>query len=202
MGRSTSSCRYPLETTILSGVTFAEPKDTTFIRGVIHSDTTVLPSDIRDQLLSKYANFVDVQMDAVTGKPVLENTFIVSSWYPAAQRLGGDKPPMMVSYNLKSGTRGARAGVGLVGEVSNALAHPELSVNNQLRALALRFVQGRAGLYYAGSSATLANGHDLSLLSGFVVAAAIGAPYPFSHNPAAFRDFKLLQSLMGFNPCC
>ena len=157
----------------------------------------MLPADLQHTLLWKYANFVDVYRNEASGKISIENTFIVSSWYPAAQPLGRGKPPMMVTYSLRPGASGVRAGEGVVGEVSNALAHPELSTNNQCRALALRFVQGRAGMYYAASSSTLANGHDLSLLSGFVVAAAMGAAYPFPHNPVAVRDFELQRKLMG-----
>ncbi len=60
-------------------------------------------------------------------------------------------------------------------------------------------LQGLHGgaLYFAGSSVTPGNGHDLSLLSGLVVAAAVGAPFPFVENEAALSDFHALQGMMG-----
>ena len=180
----------------MRGITFSEASDSTFIKGVIHSDASVLPADLRASLLSRYSNFVDVRLHA-GARPSIENTFILSSWYPAAQHLGSCKPAMLVTYNSGHGSPSQSRQRSVVGDVSNARAHPELSPNNQLRALALRFVQGRAGIYYCASSATLANGHDLSLLSGLVVATAIGAPYPFANEPAALRDFELQRSLMG-----
>lgn len=42
-----------------------------------------------------------------------------------------------------------------------------------------------------------ATGHDLSLLSGFVVAHALGADYPFPDDKEARKDFDRLRVLMG-----
>ncbi len=42
---------------------------------------------------------------------------------------------------------------------------------------------------FCGNSMTPANGHDLSLLSGFAVAELIGAKYPFGDNLSALRDY-------------
>ena len=57
--------------------------------------------------------------------------------------------------------------------------------------------QGRGGVFYCSSFATPGNGHDLSLLSGLVVARALGAPYPFKEDRAASYDFECLCSYMG-----
>ena len=50
--------------------------------------------------------------------------------------------------------------------VDNSGSHPSFSTRNLLIAFALRWVQGRGGVYYCGSYTTPGNGHDLSLLSG------------------------------------
>lgn len=188
LGQQSSACAFTLERRLLGGVTFAEPRDTTFLQGAVHSDPSVLPPDMREALLARYANFVSV--DPVT--KAVENTFLVSPWCPAAQALGDAKPSMLVTYAAKP-----RDDLTAVGTVDNTNAHPELSVNNQLRALLLRLVQGRCGVYYCGASATLANGHDLSLTSGFACAAALGAQLPFTPSPAAARDLAIQRSLMG-----
>ena len=76
-------------------------------------------------------------------------------------------------------------------------SHPCFSTRNLLIFGALRWIQGRHGVYYCGSYSTPGNGHDLSLLSGLVAAsAACGAPYPFEETPGAARDFRLLRGLM------
>lgn len=52
-------------------------------------------------------------------------------------------------------------------------------------------------VYFAGSAMTPGNGHDLSFLSGLIVAKKLGAAYPFAHSPAAAADFERLRGLMG-----
>lgn len=92
---------------------------------------------------------------------------------------------------------------------------------NVLRMVALRVLQGDRGLYYCANYTTPANGHDLSLLSGFVVAAAVvekldpradsavtkqssgvlDALFCNARDSSAAalvrRDFALLQGIMG-----
>ena len=53
--------------------------------------------------------------------------------------------------------------------------------------------------WFCGSGVAAANGHDLSLLSGFVVAREIGAPFPFARNAAAVGDFERLQKMMLYS---
>jgi hypothetical protein len=52
-------------------------------------------------------------------------------------------------------------------------------------------------VWFAGSATTPGNGHDLSFLSGLIVAKKLGAEYPFAHDAAAAADFERLRSLMG-----
>jgi hypothetical protein len=84
------------------------------------------------------------------------------------------------------------------GTVSNERAHPHLSFKNTLIATAgMRFVQGHKRAYYCSSWTTPGNGQDLSMLSGFCVAAKLGAAYPFPANRYAADDFQRLKGLMG-----
>ena len=63
--------------------------------------------------------------------------------------------------------------------------------------LSLRLAQGRNGIYYCSNYTTPGNCHDMSLLSGFVCANAIGADYLFPEKPGPAKDFARLRSLMG-----
>ena len=56
--------------------------------------------------------------------------------------------------------------------------------------------QGKDGVYYCANWTTPGNCHDMSLLSGFVVANACGAKYPFPESEA--RDAKEKK---WFNEC-
>jgi len=79
-------------------------------------------------------------------------------------------------------------------------AHPQLSTTNLFASYFIwSHLQGtcEGTLYFTGSFITPGNAHDLSLLSGFVVAKHLGAEYPFSENAAALADFQMLQKMMG-----
>ena len=74
--------------------------------------------------------------------------------------------------------------------VDNSGSHPSFSTRNLLIAFALRWVQGRGGVYYCGSYTTPGNGHDLSLLSGLCVASfspALPALAVLARGPALAR---------------
>ena len=181
-----------------------------FAKGIVHSDASVLPADLRADLLRSYANYIEEFGGGGGAARRYENTFILSSWYPAVQsdgdgsdgdgegRLSGSDvrpPPMarLVTYDCRHPERLK----GVVGEVRNEWNHPVLSPLNLLVALLLRLLQGRRGAYYAGSMSTPGNGHDLSLCSGFAAAAAIGAEYPFAADADAAADFARLRGIMG-----
>lgn len=144
-----------------------------------------MPDAHRRAILDGFANFIEVA--ETDGRLRYENTFVLSSWVPAAR---GKGVPMMVSYNRHSPPQTTER------TISNEMAHPCLSRSNLARAWLLRTTQGRASTYWCGSYATPGNGHDLSLLSGFVVAKAMGAAYPFAQKPAAFADFERLSRFM------
>jgi hypothetical protein len=52
-------------------------------------------------------------------------------------------------------------------------------------------------LYLNSNWTTPGNCHDMSLLSGFAAAHAVGAAYPFPENKEARKDFDRLRDLMG-----
>ncbi len=136
-----------------SAITFGDARDPTFVKGIVHGETSVFPEDLRTNLASRYANYVEVSADGS-----LENTFIVSSWAPAVaafrrdagavRRQGGGDLHAFVTYNVHpskaSSLRQAAQDV-----VDNTLAHPEMSTWNQLMALVLRFGQGSLHLLWA-----------------------------------------------------
>ena len=97
---------------------------------------------------------------------------------------------MLVSYNA------SHAPTGPSFRFSNRGAHPELSLSQLWTARRLAARQGEGGLYFCGSYMTPGNGHDLSLLSGFVAASALGAPFPFSRDPDARADYLRLRGML------
>eukprot|EP00005_Dracoamoeba_jomungandri_P012742 CAMPEP_0174267776 /NCGR_PEP_ID=MMETSP0439-20130205/34908_1 /TAXON_ID=0 /ORGANISM="Stereomyxa ramosa, Strain Chinc5" /LENGTH=354 /DNA_ID=CAMNT_0015355485 /DNA_START=422 /DNA_END=1486 /DNA_ORIENTATION=+ len=179
-----------LESSLLSGIDYTDDDDNTFLNGVIHSDKSVLPHDYRNEILNGYSNSIRTDKKQGEAGYTYENTFVLSSWVPSAQH-SSKKPPMLVTYSPQSDIK------KVVGHVINVRAHPHLSVKGMIISMLMRLIQGRRGVYYCGSYTTPGNGHDLSLLSGLVVAKAIGADYPFADNQEALKDFKRLQKLMG-----
>lgn len=83
------------------------------------------------------------------------------------------------------------------GTVVNDWNHPVLNPVSLACQYLLRFIQGRRGVYFCGSLATPGNGHDLSLCSGFAVAVAVGAKFPFEDSALCRSDLKKLSGLMG-----
>lgn len=105
------------------------------------------------------------------------------------------KRPMLISYNLHPSKVDLIASdlIHPVGTVTNIKAHPHLSLRNLALAQAMRLLQGVDGFYYISSWCTPGTGHDLSLLSGFAVANAIGASYPFEQGikPAVLKPVSI-----------
>jgi hypothetical protein len=167
---------------------YCDDNDATFLEGVVHTDPTVIPERDRNEVLAGYCNYISVTTNA-DGSLRYENHFVLSSWVPAAQ---GSRTSMFVYYNKPTTLRLTHQ----QRVISNRRAHPDMRASNLARALLYRFLQGKDGLYYCGSAATPGNGHDLSLLSGLVVAAEIGAGYPFGDDPQARADFGRLRRIM------
>jgi predicted NAD/FAD-binding protein len=170
---------------------YTEDVEPSFVEGLVHRDASVLPAPDRDEILRSYCNFVDVVDGDGGAPPRYETQFVLSSWVPAAR---GARDPMMVYYNKPP----SRVLENVEAVISNRRAHPVFSRENLARASLVRLVQGKRGLYFAGSYATPGNGHDLSLLSGLCAAFALGAPYPFAGDGRAAADFvRMARFLHG-----
>ena len=106
---------------------------------------------------------------------------------------------MYVTYNCSSEQRQRSIGMPL-GEVDNSWAHPQLSMASMAVSMAMPLLQGRANASYCASYTTPGNGHDLSLLSGLVVARSLTGYYPFEAEAgvAERSDFAALASIMDW----
>lgn len=58
-----------------------------------------------------------------------------------------------------------------------------------------RFIQGLHGWWFAGSW-TLFNTHEIATVSGLAAAHRLGAPYPFSHDPLACKQFSMYLNVV------
>ena len=191
----------------LGAVQYVESRDAMFSSGEAHSDASrVLPPRYEKELLHEYCNYVEVQRPPASPspkpkpEPKYENSFIISSWCPPMQppRVRGRRP-MLVSYGCRQRLKDSPPG-HFERNVTGREAHPCLTMRNlMLSSVVFPRLQGMHGgaLYFAGSSITPGNGHDLSLLSGLVAAGSIGAAFPFPRNPAARSDFASCAGMMG-----
>eukprot|EP00009_Paramoeba_aestuarina_P000924 CAMPEP_0201513858 /NCGR_PEP_ID=MMETSP0161_2-20130828/5826_1 /ASSEMBLY_ACC=CAM_ASM_000251 /TAXON_ID=180227 /ORGANISM="Neoparamoeba aestuarina, Strain SoJaBio B1-5/56/2" /LENGTH=550 /DNA_ID=CAMNT_0047910235 /DNA_START=31 /DNA_END=1683 /DNA_ORIENTATION=+ len=182
-----------LQKQLLTHITYCDDHDHTFSKGYMHRDSKIIPEDLREDLMKNCSNYIRIYREQ--GKrgeagdvTAYENTFILN-WVPASK--GKTNQPMLVTYNSQHEHID-----DVQGTVSNLRAHPDLSVGNLMCAQLLGLVQGERGVYFCGSYTTPGNGHDLSLLSGLIVAHDIGAAYPFTNNPKAMADFHRLRGLM------
>ena len=213
---------YMLQKTILNGFRYTSETDRSFEIGYIHSDPSIFPAVHRKDLLKKFANYIEVcknkgNDDQNNFKYV--NTFIISSWWPAinnttnvgsgsTKHLEGNKnnnknenaitssSPRLVTYGLSEAESLTKI-KNVVGTVENKWNHPHMSFSGLMLSMLMRFIQGKDDIYYCGSYATPANGHDLSLCSGICIAMAMGANYPFPENKDAYNDFLRLRRIMG-----
>jgi predicted NAD/FAD-binding protein len=205
-----------LEWALLGLVQYTSSYDDSYDRGIVHSDTSLLPTEEgeggvawKEELLEQFSNYIKIGPREEGGGRSYENTFILGSWVPVVQRMkdtasAAAVPPMLVTYNPQTKIDPAL----VVGEVQNEANHPCLNVVNLALAFLLRLLQGgHAGShYFCGAHTTPGNGHDLSLLSGLIAANAIGAEYPFDQagegvdkvlEAKAHADFGRLQAIMG-----
>ena len=183
-----------LEQMILGGVEYTNEHDDSFEVGIIHSDPSILPTEYRGLLSESYANYIEARTEGSQLK--FENTFILSSWYNTAKNHPSAAIrdiPRFVTYGSPNPDKIKNK----VGEVANYKNHPHLHLSGLVLAMCARFIQGNRGVYYCGSYATPANGHDLSFCSGIAVAVQIGAKYPFPEDKEAEMDFKRLTRIMG-----
>jgi len=188
-----------LEETILAAPVYADDHHpaTGHMHAVMHSDSSVIDERYRDDFLARGSNYVEVtRLD--NGEINIENqyNFGVQTPGPGVAELPlAKKPVMLISHALGEGKK---IDADLVrGGGNHARAHPLYSGWNVMAQLSLRLCQGRDGLYYCSNWTTPGNCHDMSLLSGFLCAHAIGAKYPFPQDAEAKKDFHRLNDLMG-----
>jgi predicted NAD/FAD-binding protein len=172
-----------LQKALLSRVKYVDDDDQTFLEGVVHNDVTVLPEEHREQISTDYNTYTDVRSDGT-----MESTFVLSSHLPY---LKGKGQQMFVTFNSRRPINHVRAHIRLP-RCNHVLTMKNLAIMSLLRRL-----QGKGNMYYCGGFTTPEGGHDLSFLSGLVVAHDLGAPYPLDQrNEAAVADFYQLQKLM------
>jgi len=167
------------------------------MHAVMHSDSSVIESEHREDCLKRASNYVEVTRLS-NGEINIENqyNFGVQTPGPGVYDLPLDKKPvMLISHSLGEGKS---IDPSLVrGTGNHARAHPLYSGWNLMAMLSLRLVNGENGIYYCSNWTTPANTHDMSFLSGLVCAHAVGAKYPFEHKREAKKDFNRLRDLMG-----
>jgi predicted NAD/FAD-binding protein len=172
-----------LQRLLLGNAEYVDDVDPTFANFIVHSDTTVLPEKHRERILSGYNTYSEI---GVSGS--LECTFVISAQNPNIKDAG---VPMLVTFNSHKSIEKVQKRIHL--------PHPThtVSLRNLLIMTMVRYMQGKNGMYYCGTFTTPEGGHDLSFMSGLVVAHAVGAPYPFGaeHREAA-ADFRLMQKMM------
>ena len=165
--------------------------------GRMHSDSSVVDEKYRAEFLRRGSNYVEVTQ--LQDKSInIENQYNFGVQTPGPGVAGlelDEKPVMLISHALGEGKKIDSALVR--GGGNHSRAHPLYSGWNVMAQLSLRLCQGRDGLYYCSNWTTPGNCHDMSLLSGFLCAHAIGAEYPFPDEREAQKDFHRLNDLMG-----
>lgn len=187
---------------LLSNVSYGDTDDLNMLDGIIHRDRSILPIEYADELCRDYANYIDVKYDPQKRVLYQYNTFILSSWLPNVHAMLKDNhrehqylDPMFVTYTSSDQPAPKIDSRKIYGRVDNRRAHPSLSFRNQAIALLMRLVQGEDGMYFCGNAVTPANGHDLSLISGFAVAELIGARYVFENDAGSLRDYQRFKRM-------
>jgi hypothetical protein len=175
-----------LERLLLGRVQYVDDVDPTFSRFTVHSDTGIFPAEHRERIVSEFNTYVEVDAD---GR--LECTFVLSAGNPGLRGLGR---AMLVTFNSRKPIERPEAEVALPNPTHT------LSLRNLMVMIGMRRIQGRNGIHYCGSFTTPEGGHDLSFLSGLVVARRLGADHPFDvSDPAtdpALSDYHQMQRIM------
>ncbi|MGB3050856.1 MAG: FAD-dependent oxidoreductase [Polyangiales bacterium] len=172
-----------LQRLLLSNAQYVDDVDPAFSSFVVHSDTSILPGKHRQRILSDFNTYSEINEAGA-----LECTFVISAQNPSTKDEG---VPMLVTFNSQRVIEKVQKRI--------ELPHPthSVSLQNLIIMLTMRYLQGRDGVHYCGTFTTPEGGHDLSFMSGLVVAHAIGADYPFSSdNTDAVADFKQMQKMM------
>lgn len=172
-----------LQRQLLRRVEYVCEKDRTFAEAVVHTDASVFPAEHRDRVRTQFNTYVEVDS---AGR--LSNTFVLSSHLPTLEGAGAD---CMVTFNAGRELQQVQTKIPL------RRVNHRLCLKNLIIMMLTRFIQGRGGIYHCGSFTTPEGGHDLSFLSGLVIAQELGAAYPLDReHTAAVQDFYQLQRMM------
>ena len=172
-----------LQRLLLGNAEYVDDVDPAFSNFVVHSDTSILPGKHRERILSEFNTYSEINEAGA-----LECTFVISAQNPSTKDKG---VPMLVTFNSQRVIEKVQKRIDL--------PHPthSVSLKNLIIMSTMRYLQGRDGLHYCGTFTTPEGGHDLSFMSGLVVAHAIGADYPFSiDHTDAVADFEQMQKMM------
>ena len=172
-----------LQRLLLGNAEYVDDVDPAFSSFVVHSDTSIFPGKHRQRILSEFNTYSEINEAGA-----LECTFVISAQNPSTKDKG---VPMLVTFNSQRVIERVQKRI--------ELPHPthSVSLQNLIIMSAMRYLQGRDGVHYCGTFTTPEGGHDLSFMSGLVVAHAIGADYPFSiDHTDAVADFKQMQKMM------
>jgi len=172
-----------LQRLLLGNAEYVDDVDPAFSNFVVHSDTSILPGKHRERILSEFNTYSEINAAGA-----LECTFVISAQNPSTKDKG---VPMLVTFNSQRVIEKVQKRI--------ELPHPthSVSLQNLIIMSSMRYLQGRDGVHYCGTFTTPEGGHDLSFMSGLVVAHAIGADYPFSiDHTDAVADFKQMQKMM------
>lgn len=172
-----------LQRALLSQVEYVDDTDTTFLEATLHTDPTVFPEAHREEILRDFNTYTDIAEDGH-----LTCTFVLSSHLPVSRGLN---QPLCVTFNARKPLCNVQKRIRI------PKCNHSLTLKNLAIMSAIRLIQGQNGAYFCGSFTTPEGGHDLSLLSGLVVAHELGADYPLDpDHPAALHDFQQLQRVM------
>lgn len=168
-----------------------------WLEAPVHQDVTCLPEGQRKVLQTDAAFLMDV--DDTGSKDGTRNTefhHVLGAWSPSARSAGisPEQAPMFMSQCLHK-DRSIDPDKTLK-TFSAPRGHPDLSHRNGMITQFMNLIQGRRGIYYCSNWVAPGNGHDLSCVSGLVVAHAIGAAYPFDDQDA-HQDFQAARHFMG-----
>ncbi|KAJ8605089.1 hypothetical protein CTAYLR_000369 [Chrysophaeum taylorii] len=193
--------RGPVEDVILASPDYADDRHPSsgHMHAVMHSDPSVIDPAYREDFLNRGSNYVEVTApSSSSGKINIENQYnfgVQTPGHGVYEMPLDQKPVMLISHALGEGK--SIDPEKIRGGGNHARAHPLYSPWNVAAQLSLRLCQGRDGIYYCSNWTTPGNCHDMSLVSGFLCAHAIGADYPWHDAAEAKNDFYRLNDLMG-----
>jgi len=175
-----------LEKELLGSINYNSPDS--FNYGIIHSDITVIPEAYRDRFRKGELSHYFEQREGTEW----EYTISLSALPPIIKRrnAGINDPIMLNTYGSKKQISNQ------VGTAVHRGGTPPFTFKNLLITRVLGLLQGHKGTYYCACGATPGNSHDISFVSGLVVAHHLSGFYPFQNNADAYADFKQLRNWM------